>query len=947
MEVIKFFYTIYLIDYFENTMLTAQIFLLESLIRHYYSSYFYETPIVKSLQKTKSELDLSSLKRDFRIWQWAIPTLADNSRVESLRCKNLPENQATTEFIKQLTSALSKNTHLKDLDLENNPIGNAEAAFIAEMLKSNTTLKQINLSYSHFDHMGFYKIGVGLKENRGLKILKLAGSNIGLTTNYFFQVLSTHESLQELDLSNSNLQFDIGLSQLLIESESLKKLNLRMNAFGSYDLDYLTDGLKKNKNLVNLNLSSCTLDTSAPGRLESLAKVLSIHPSLTFLDLSSNGLDSEKYPIATEIIKNSSSIKSLNVTANYMGDEGLRNLATALQSNSSLTTLVLRKNQISNGGLAHLSQALQHNKTLVHLDLSENDVNSVHDLCDCLQNNISITSIDLDREKISDGSAAELEKLLKRNQRIKSAYLTLLNKAQSQNDLHGMLRVLKEMKHEFHKKDENVWEPAQLETIYNSSLELIQFKLKEELTKNINPEQTLLYFIDIYIKAAPLLNELKPRLLSAVLDYKNTSSLQENELEQFDKLCGFLEQKSEKHASISEEDLESFKNVLDFLTQKIVSVYDAEETESSPPPPSARVKKYYNQDDFIAKLREDNNYQSLNRARLRFSGLCELICNYIIKEDLMGLSSQSEPVDDSDFNKILPPNLNDIHLLAGVYQLNTDWVLGSHILDTSSHYEKLKAYLLNIYPYSLFTSLDVSNDGKQLNPDLFTKKLDELEVGTYIKFMAFSKSFGSMEGHSMLIKKNHNNTYSFFDPNKGEHLELSSVEVCAKLNKALKLYDATHMVFMDGLKYIKSLSQPVTNESNASLSRMHLNVMKIDPLDRRANISAVYNLLSDSLFRNEDNTPPRYISELRNILRQIDYNNEENIVKSIIEIKKISQMAPSPDENTHVHSLRAVFNSPTSTTFAKIRANLYEDPQIHKIMDEPNSQELITSHGSS
>ncbi|WP_454780356.1 hypothetical protein [Legionella sp. WA2022007384] len=924
-------------------MFVVQIALFESLIRHYYSSYLHEDPRLKSLQKTSSVLDLSSLAKDFREWQWAIQTLADNSKVEYLWCKNLPENQVTCEFIKLLASALSKNTHLKTLDLRNNPIENTEATFIAEMLKSNTTLKELDLSYTHFDHMGFYKIILALKENKSLKLLRLAGSNLGLSTNALFQILSTHESLQALDLSNSYLQLDTGLSQLLTESKSLKKLNLSMNTFGHYDLDYLTDGLNKNKNLTGLNLSSCGLDASTPGRLQYLAKVLGKHPSLTDLDLSSNGFGPTQYPIATEIIKNSSSIKSLNVTANSMGDEGLRHLAAGIPSNKSLTTLVLRRNQISNTGLKYLSEALPHNNTLVHLDLIENDFNSVQDLCDSLQNNISITSVDFDREKISDNSAVELEKLLQRNQRIKSSYLTLLSDAQSKNDLPGMLRVLKEMKHEFHKKDEQIWEPAQLEMIYNSSLELVKLRLKEELAKNTSPEQNLLYFIDTYIKSTPLLNELKPQLLSALLNYKNTTSLEENETEILHKLYDFLEQNKEEHESISEENMESFKNVLDFLTQKIVSNYDEKEMGSSPTPPTAPVKKYYNQADFIAKLQQDSNYQSLNSARLRFSGLCELICNYIIKEDLMGLSSQSDSVDDSGFNRILPSNLNDIRLLAGVYQLNTNWVLGSHILETSSHFEKLKAYMLNIYPYSLFSSSDVSKDGQQLNPALFTKKLDELEAGTYIKFMAFSKSFGRMVGHSMLIKKNSDNTYSFFDPNKGEHLELTSVEICNKLNKSLKLYDATHMAFLDGLKYIRSLSQTTTsNESNTS--RIHLNVMKIDPLDRRTNINAIYNLLSDPLFYNEENTSPLYIKELRNILRQIDYNNESNIVKSIIEIKKISQMDPAPDENTQVHSLRAAFNSPTSTTFANIRANLYKDPQINKIMNRPDSHGSISSH---
>ncbi|KTD55860.1 ankyrin repeat protein [Legionella santicrucis] len=923
-------------------MFTAQILLFDSLIQSYYSYYFYEAPIAQSLQKTNCTLDLSNLEKDFSVWQLVIPTLANNSQIQYLWCQKLPQKKVTGEFIKLLTAAISQNTHLKTLSLRNNYIGNAEAPYIASILKSNPALKEIDLSYTAIDDVGINTIALALQENRGLKTLDLEGCYIGGITNYLFEILSTHESIQELNVRDCSLQFYTGLSQLLNESTSLKKLNLSKNDLGSYNLEYLTDGLQKNKNLMQLNLSSCALDTSAPGRLQSLAEVLNSHPSLTYVNLSSNGLNSDTYPLATEIIKNNFSIKYLNLTANHMGDEALQNLAGVIPSNNSLTTLVLRRNQIGNKGLKHLSEALQQNNTLVHLDLTENNFDSAQCLCDCLQHNISITSIDFDKEKISDNSVVEIEKLLKRNQRIKNAYLILLKNAESQNDLHGMLRVLREMQQEFYNKDEKIWNPTQLETIYNASLELIKFKLGDELTINTSPEQNLLYFTDVYIKAIPLLHELKPRLLSAVTNYINTASLEESKIDLFNKLRDFLEKNADEDESLNEESVESIKHVLDFLTQKIISIYDTKAPGSNPTSPAAPIKKYYNQGDFIAKLKEDNNYRALNNARLRFSGLCELICNYIIKEDLMGISSQSESL--GDFNRILPQNLNDIHLLAGLYQLNTDWVLSSHILDTSSNLAKIKAYLLNQYPYSLFSSSDVSKDSKQLDATLFTKKLDELEVGCYIKFMVFTKSYGKMEGHSMLIKKNQDNTYSFFDPNKGEQLKLSSSELCLKLNKSLKLYNATHMAFVDGLKYIKSLSQPA--ECNTSLSRVHLNVMKIDPLDRRANIDAVFNLSSDPLFKNEDKTSSRYINELRTILRRIDHNNEMNIVKSIIEIKRISKMEPEPDENIHVHSLRSIFNNPTSTTFATIRSNLYKDPQIRKIMAEPDSHEQTMLHNS-
>ncbi|WP_454785083.1 hypothetical protein [Legionella sp. WA2024007413] len=922
-------------------MLTARIFFFEALIKSFYSHYIYENSLAKKLQKTRARLDLSSLEKDFEIWKHIIQTLDYNTRLEYLECHKLPDNRVTSDFIKLLTTALKKNTQLKSLILKNNFIGDTEAPFIAEMLQHNTTLKEIDLSNTSLDVKGITKIANALQDNTSLKILKLGGCSVAGMTNSLLEILSKHPSLEELNLNNCGLQFDDGLSQLLTESDSLKNLNLGTNFFGNYYSDYLTNGLKNNKNLIKLDLGSCGLDASYPEQLEALTKALMVHPALTHLNLSSNGLDSTKYPVAAELVKNNSSLTHLNLSKNTMDDKGVQHLATALQSNNALATLILSKNQISNEGLKHLSEALQQNNTLVHLDLAQNNFNSVRSLCDSLQNNISITAIDVDKEAILDNSIEELELLLKRNQRIKSTYLLVLKEAESKKDFHGMIRVLKEMKHEFQNKEDKVWTPAQLGTIYNASLEFIKFKLGEELAQNQNKEQNLLYFIDIYVKAIPLLNDLQPRLLSALTNYINTTELTENESRRFMKLRTVLEGGMFGDESIDEETVSSFKKVMDILTEKIVSNYDEVDTvnRSNSVTP---YKKYYNQDDFIEKQRGDAHYESLNRARLRFTGLCELICNYIIKEDLLGFSAQNESLDSFDLNGLLPQNLNDIHLLAGLYQLNNDWVIGSHILDTSSSAEKFAAYFLNKYPYSLFTFSEVSSDKKQVDAALLSNKLAELKVGTYIKFKVFSKSFGKMEGHSMLIKKNHDDTYSFFDPNKGEQLQLSSLELCDKLNKSMKLYDGTHMAFLDGIKYIKSL-RPVS--SNPSLSRTHLDVMKIDPLDRRENIDIIYNILSSSLFYNEEKNSPRYINELKNILKRIDYNNESNIVKNLIEIKKISKMEPDADENTHVQGLRAILNSPTSNTFAAIRENLYQDPNIKEIMDELHSPEQNLAQG--
>ncbi|STY29508.1 Gala protein type 1, 3 or 4 [Legionella wadsworthii] len=916
-------------------MYSTKFMLFDLLVRRYYHYYFTEMPVMKSLQNPNAVMDLSNLKKHFKIWQMAVSSLDNNPTVEYLTCQKLPEEEVTQKFIIILMDALSKNTQIKALTLRNNPL-TSSAPYIAQMLELNTTLKSINLSGTQIDAGGIRALAIAFEKNNNLKSIKLNHLKIESNTDHLFEVLSKKKSLQELEIMDCNLQVESGLLKLLSENQSLKKLHLGLNYLDK-GIDYLVDGLRQNTSLTSLNVMSCGLDLCDPYLL---AEAISQHPSLTHLDLSYNGLNPIENPLPTLILDNSS-IRSLNLSRNGIEDEGIRYISSSIKNNQSLNTLILNGNHITDKGVGHLSEALQQNNTLVHLDITENDITSVRILTEQLQNNITITSIDCDQEKISDGSWPALDELLKRNQQIKGSYLVLLNEAEAINDMLGMLNVLKDMKNEFYHNEEHKWKPESLKNIYVTSFELVKSKLMEQLHGNENQEQSLLNVIDIYFKSIPAMSELSHELILGLRTYIKTASLEKSEEDLLIHLIHSIEQLKDDE-SLHEENFESFKNVLDLLTQKIISKHEKIENNILSQP-GVKKKKYYNQDDFLSKLFGDTHYQSLSIKRDQFSGLCELICNYIIKEDLMGYSAQDTSLERNISG--MPKNLNEIQFMAGLYQLNSDWVLNSHILDTSSTTDKLKAYLFNQYPYTLFSSSDVSKDGKQLDYTLLKDQLDALEKGCYVKFIAFAKSLGKMEGHSMLIKKNPDNTYSFFDPNKGEYLLLNPQELCSKLNKALRLNNATHMAFLDGVQYIKKLNKSAARESPAFKSKAQLNVMRIDPLDRQANMHKIYHLLSNAVFHNIKNESPHFIKEIKNILKQIDYNNELNIVQSIIKIKEISNMEPAPDENHHVLALREVFHSSMSTTFASFVANLNKEPQFQRIMDELPSQRDVLSQG--
>lgn len=146
--------------------------------------------------------------------------------------------------------------------------------------------------------------------------------------------------------------------------------------------------------------------------------------------------------------------------------------------------------------------------------------------------------------------------------------------------------------------------------------------------------------------------------------------------------------------------------------------------------------------------------------------------------------------------------------------LNQQHILHSHLLMTSNFIEKIIAYLFNVYPHDIFSTFEKPcDDNQQVNKPLLAEKLNALPNDYYIKFFVFNKSFPDFNGHSMVIKKVGDH-YSFFDPDQGEFRNLSIDGLCLHINAVMKKCQGTHMAFIDGMEYIKSLGYPDQVQNN-------------------------------------------------------------------------------------------------------------------------------------
>ncbi|WP_058507025.1 hypothetical protein [Legionella quinlivanii] len=226
----------------------------------------------------------------------------------------------------------------------------------------------------------------------------------------------------------------------------------------------------------------------------------------------------------------------------------------------------------------------------------------------------------------------------------------------------------------------------------------------------------------------------------------------------------------------------------------------------------------FDQAPLCAEVKEKkDHYADLHKINLKFNGLCELICNFVIMEDKLGKAYSSTNrfsavfaktsfelrEDDGQLRLIEKQPMASRHRF-NISDINKSNVKKSHILHVSSLFQKVIAYFFNIYPHDLFKPFESNQKDGMVHEERLAEKLDALPDGHYVKFSVFRKERFEFEGHSMVIKKT-NESYSFFDPNEGEYIDLSFDELCQKINHAMQKNNGTHMAFIDGKAYVESL----------------------------------------------------------------------------------------------------------------------------------------------
>lgn len=158
-----------------------------------------------------------------------------------------------------VAQVLTNNSSIRGLRL-NSSIGESGLKSVAESIIQNTSLRQLSIckcSVKITEQNGLLLTGM-LQRNRTLEVLELSDNDQVSDTGALFiaEGLKSNSSLRELKLNRCCIG-DAGLQSLgcaLAENDSLLELELMGNCMSERGVSALTEGLKRNQVLVKLSL---------------------------------------------------------------------------------------------------------------------------------------------------------------------------------------------------------------------------------------------------------------------------------------------------------------------------------------------------------------------------------------------------------------------------------------------------------------------------------------------------------------------------------------------------------------------------------------------------------------------------------------------------------------------------------------------------------------------
>lgn len=272
-----------------------------------------------------------------------------------LKLLNISDNALGEKGIRACSSALTSQSGLESLSLQNIGCSVHACAAVAELLAHCTTLRQLHLFNNMSDNEGAAHIAKVLSWSKDMTDFKMVSSRVGPEGGAALaEALMAGTNLVKLDISDNPMTAEVApaLAKLVVAQPNLRYLNLNDTCLEAEGVTVICKALQQTRN----------------------------DPQLETLELALNEIDSEAAVEVARTLSRCTCLQRLNLRENELCDRGATVLSLAIKklaaAGAPLKVIDLTQNQIKRAGAVALAEAATQLKSLEQLILDENEISA-------------------------------------------------------------------------------------------------------------------------------------------------------------------------------------------------------------------------------------------------------------------------------------------------------------------------------------------------------------------------------------------------------------------------------------------------------------------------------------------------------------------------------------------------------------------------------------------
>ena len=353
-----------------------------------------------------------------------------------------------TEGVIEIANALQTIKTLKLLMLSDKKITGAASESIAAAITNNTGLEKLYLDNNFLGEQGYKNVVKALKHLVNLKVLHLKNNKFQCNIADFIQdLICTNKNVEKISFGNNYLYTkgkkihcnfirtqikSIGVSgnkitsketrhiaDIVSNSAKIERLQVSDNSLGTEGCNIIATALKSICTLTKLYISNNNITEQAA---DGIAEVVSRNISLQVLDIGNNLLLSTGIIKVAKALRELHNVKELCLDKNFITKEAADDIAAVICSNARLEKLQLNDNLLKTEGANIICSALKQLSCLKVIMLCNNHIswNSADFIALIIKNNPFIETLALGHNKLQSAGATIIAKALQYNCNLKS-----------------------------------------------------------------------------------------------------------------------------------------------------------------------------------------------------------------------------------------------------------------------------------------------------------------------------------------------------------------------------------------------------------------------------------------------------------------------------------------------------------------------------------------------